>query len=87
MLRLEPKDIWMEKSSNCSGPAVYTVSRCRRDNTLFGPVHFADDDNFTRCGKLIDKNWFVITNNFNGDATCKRCLYSLGSVSGFDVGL
>ena len=53
---------------------LYTVTKCRKDDTFYGPVHFSSDADTTACGKRIDHNWYVITNDFSGKATCKKCL-------------
>jgi hypothetical protein len=53
---------------------AYTVSRCRKDNTLYGKVHGSDDSTTTLCGLDIDSSWWVITNNGFGEITCKKCL-------------
>ena len=55
------------------GKAVYTVSRCRKNNDLYGAVHDSMDCKTTLCGVEMDENWFVLTNAFNGEATCKKC--------------
>ena len=31
-------------------PKIYTVSRCRNDDTLYGPVHWSSDGDVTFCG-------------------------------------
>jgi hypothetical protein len=56
--------------SNC----VYTASRCRKDNTTYGPIHGSMDSGHTLCGQEMDHRWFILTNAFNGVVTCKRCL-------------
>ena len=53
---------------------LYTVSRCRNDSTLFGPVHGSDEGEITVCGQSIDHHWFITDNCFEGDITCKKCL-------------
>ena len=53
---------------------LYTVTKCRKDDTFYGPVHFSSDANTTACGLKIDYHWYVITNDFTGKATCKKCL-------------
>jgi len=55
-------------------PTPYTVQRIRKDNTLYGPIHGSWDGDETVCGKLTDHNWYVLTNAFDGETTCKRCL-------------
>jgi hypothetical protein len=47
---------------------LYTVTRCRKDETFYGPIHFSSDAITTSCGKSIDHNWYVITNDFTGKA-------------------
>ena len=53
---------------------LYTVSRCRKDDTLFGLAHGSDDGNITVCGQTINENWFITHNTFDGVITCKKCL-------------
>lgn len=55
-------------------PAVYTVSLCRKDDTLYGPVHWSADAITTFCGRGIDAAWFIINNTFEGVATCRKCI-------------
>jgi len=61
-------------------PVVYTVSRCREtknpDRTVdfYGPVHGSRDAIETVCGQKIDGgNWYILTNCFDGEVTCKKC--------------
>jgi hypothetical protein len=52
----------------------YTVQRARKDNTLYGPVHFSEDADTTLCGQTVDARWFILTTDGDGKATCKQCL-------------
>lgn len=54
--------------------SMYTVSRCRNDDTLYGPSHGSDNGDETICGKKIDHHWYITTNTFDGIITCKQCL-------------
>ena len=53
---------------------MYTVSRCKKDNTLYGPTHGARDVDETVCGQEIDDDWWIVSNAFDGVVTCKKCL-------------
>ena len=53
---------------------LYTVQRCRKNENAYGPLHGADNDQNTVCGKDIDHNWFIINNTFDGEINCKECL-------------
>lgn len=54
---------------------VYTISRCRANSTLYGPVHWSADAAITFCGKeILDDRWWILSNNFSGRATCKKCI-------------
>jgi len=53
---------------------MYTIQRCRKDDTLHGPVHYWNGLNETLCGARTGYNWWILTNNFDGVATCKKCI-------------
>lgn len=54
---------------------VYTVSRCKADDTLYGPIHWSDDGELTFCDQDLSENaWFILTSDFSGEATCKKCI-------------
>lgn len=56
-------------------PKVYTIRRCRADDTLYGPVHWSADAKTTFCGLDLSNNlWWVLSNDFGGEATCKKCI-------------
>jgi hypothetical protein len=64
--------------------ARYTVSRCRSDDTLFGPIHGGCDVGGspcyeTLCGQRIDDHWWIIgdMDYGHGQITCKKCLAEL----------
>ena len=52
----------------------YTVCRCRKDDTLYGHKHGSKDGQTTLCGQVLDENWMIINNTFDGEITCKKCL-------------
>lgn len=57
----------------------YVVSRCRSDDTLFGPIHCGCDVNGspcyeTLCGQRIDDHWWILGDRDDGQITCKKCL-------------
>lgn len=54
---------------------LYTIQRYRpKSDKLFGAIHYSDDGNTTLCGLEIDDRWWILTNNRDGEATCKKCL-------------
>lgn len=56
-----------------AAPIVYTVSRCRNNEELYGAIHGSSDAIITHCGIELDHNWWVVTNAFDGNVTCKKC--------------
>ena len=58
------------------GPTVpmYAVQRCRKGERLYGPVHYSHDIEQTLCGKRTGFSWWILTNNNDGEATCKKCI-------------
>ena len=53
----------------------YSVRRCRKDDTWYGPSHGTNDNvSATLCGKKIDKNFYITHNDFSGVIDCKKCL-------------
>jgi hypothetical protein len=52
----------------------YTVSRCKLDDSLYGPLHGSEDGNNTICGMKLDENWWITNNTDDGVITCRRCL-------------
>lgn len=53
---------------------LYTVSRCKPDNTFYGPLHGSTDSYTTICGQTTDERWWILNNTFDGEITCKKCL-------------
>jgi len=53
---------------------LYTVRRVRKDDELYGPNHASDDAETTACGLRTDHNWWITSNCFDGDITCRKCL-------------
>jgi hypothetical protein len=56
-------------------PPRYTVRRIHaRLETQYGAIHAADNDQRTRCGLLLDKNWLILTNRIgDGISNCAKC--------------
>lgn len=55
---------------------VYTISRCRKNNALYGSMHCAEDDRKTLCGLKIDGNWCITGHAINQtlkEITCQKC--------------
>jgi hypothetical protein len=50
-------------------PSRYTVQRCRKDGTAFGPVHIKSRGMITRCGWVIKPPYWLVLDK----ATCKKC--------------
>ena len=58
---------------------LYTVCRCRKDDTLYGHIHGSKDGETTLCNQKLDENWMIINNTFDGKITCKKCLKTKGN--------
>ena len=65
---------------------LYTVSKCKSSKDvskmsrssigpkgLFKKTH-GSHGLTTLCGKNLDWHWYIRTNNFDGEITCKECL-------------
>jgi hypothetical protein len=50
------------------------MSRCKKDDELYGPLHASSDGENTLCGQSSDENWWIVTNGFDGVVTCKKCI-------------
>jgi hypothetical protein len=64
---------------------LYTVSRVRKNDVLYGKVHYSSDSYSTHCGKTIDGNWFVLTNDFTGTANCAVCLHEAKQKETYEI--
>lgn len=53
---------------------LYTVRKCRKDDSLYGDIHGCDNIEKTVCGLDIDENYWIVSNAFDGEITCKYCL-------------
>lgn len=53
---------------------LYSMQRCRKDNSRYGLIHFAHHDDETLCGLSINRYWWILTNNHNGKSTCPKCI-------------
>ena len=53
--------------------SLYTTSRAKMDNTLYGLTHASSNASFTLCGSYIDEKWMILTNNYDGKITCRKC--------------
>jgi len=58
---------------------LYLVSRCRKDDSIYGPIHGAFDAKKTLCGKDIDWRWRILNvlKDSGREVTCKGCLNKL----------
>lgn len=59
---------------------IYTLQLCRfPDDVRHGPIHGADCDRETLCGRIItDKYWYLTTDGTGAETvTCKRCRKAL----------
>lgn len=66
---------------------TYIVSKCRKDNSLYGTMHGAIGERKTLCGKVLDSNWYITNTNVHTDPatfmnliTCKKCLKKVASL-------
>lgn len=67
----------MNRCSSCivPMPVMYTISRCRKDDTEYGPIHYSADARTAFCGMDFSVgSWWIVTNDFSGIATCRKCL-------------
>jgi hypothetical protein len=53
---------------------MYTVQRCRKDDSLYGPTHASKYAENTLCGLNVNHNWYIVNNTFDGEVTCKKCI-------------
>lgn len=53
---------------------LYSMQRCRKDDSRYGKIHFAHHEFETLCGLTADSNWWILTNRHDGDATCAKCI-------------
>lgn len=51
----------------------YTVQKEGKNGALLGGIHYADNTDITYCGKPCG-DWWVLTTNGSGVATCKECV-------------
>lgn len=66
---------------NGTRAALYTVSRCKGDDALYGPIHWSSDGETTFCGfDMTNEAWFILTNDFSGNANCKKCIKASNTI-------
>ena len=54
---------------------LYTIRRCRKSGAFYGSVHGSMDATTTTCGVVCEgEGWWILTNAFDGEITCKKCL-------------
>jgi hypothetical protein len=53
---------------------LYTIQRITKDDKLYGPIHGAHNALGVLCGFALDESWYILTNNYEGEVTCKKCL-------------
>jgi len=53
---------------------LYSMQRCKKDDTRYGKIHFAHHEFETLCGLIADSDWWILTNRHDGDATCEKCI-------------
>jgi hypothetical protein len=54
---------------------LYTVSKCKPNDDIYGPSHGSDDGNTTLCGKdCFTGGWWITDNSFEGEIDCKKCI-------------
>lgn len=63
----------------------YTVRKYReKDDKRFGPYHASYDGYAILCDRLKplkEGNWWIESNNFDGEVTCKKCIKILNEAS------
>jgi len=60
---------------------LYSMQRCRKDNSRYGKIHFARHEFETLCGLTTDSKWWILTNRHDGDATCVKCIKTNAKLS------
>ena len=57
----------------------YLVSRCRKDDTLYGSMHGSNDADKTLCGHEIDCHWWILNAEKwdRENIDCKKCLKAM----------
>lgn len=55
---------------------LYTLRKVRKDGTLYGASHGADHDGMTLCGQEVNDKWWITNNTYDGEITCKQCLWA-----------
>lgn len=53
---------------------MYTIQKCSKDSKFYGSIHGSNDAYITICGKEIDETFYILTNNYDDEITCKKCL-------------
>jgi len=54
---------------------LYTVQRSRKNRwDLYGPTHGSEGGDVTLCGQTITESWWILTNDHDGEVTCRKCL-------------
>lgn len=53
---------------------LYSMQRCRKDNSRYGLIHFAHHESETLCGLSTNRYWWILTNNHNGTSNCPKCI-------------
>ena len=53
---------------------LYTVSRIDKKDNLSDVIHGSKDGENTVCGKILDHNWYIRNNTFDGIINCKKCI-------------
>jgi len=62
--------------------ALYTIRRCNsnkknEEDRMYGPSHGSADGEYTICGQILNCNWYITNNTFDGEITCKKCIKKL----------
>jgi len=68
------KETILLKDTNQDFYVRYTMSKCRKDGTFYGPTHGSIDTDKTICGQTTDHNWYIVANDSQGVIACKKCL-------------
>ena len=54
--------------------SLYTVQKINNKDQLYGAIHGSSCGDETLCGIALTNKWYVLTNAFDGEITCKKCL-------------
>lgn len=60
----------------------YTVQKIKDFplESLYGRIHACEDGYTTVCGHTLNHRWLILTNNYNGEFDCPKCITTLNLI-------